>query len=409
MIKLNVWLATTSEQVVKAGELVIAEPDGQGRLIGQFRYTPEYLALPGGFALDPVHLPLAPNIYDANRPQSGVHGVFEDSLPDDWGRKLLVRKFRLGRNQQRVPHLLRVIAGNVMGALQYGESDSAPVIPVVVESGQIERLEYLARQFEMDPLAVEDDMALLFQAASSPGGARPKALVQDNGRAYLAKFSSTKDIFDVVSLEAAAMTLAERAGLSVAKVRCLPCGSRKVLLVERFDVELPTQRRFHCISMQSLLGAEGFYNLSYADMALVVRRISSDPAGDQRQLFRQMVFNVLIGNTDDHLKNFSMLYDGNGWRLSPAYDLVPNIGQNAEHVLRIGADNYMPDRMTLFREAKLFGYKQVKNVEEELAAIIDAVANWREVFKVFDVPGQDVERIGKDIERRLALVRSAGK
>ena len=244
-------------------------------------------------------------------------------------------------------------------------------------------------------------MEFRFQSASSPGGARPKALVHDYDCAYLAKFSSTKDTFDVVALEAATMHLAHLAGLKVAATRCLPCGNRKALLVKRFDIDLLTRKRVHCISMQSLLRADGYYNLAYADLAAVLRMVSDNPIEDLRSLFRQMVFNALIGNTDDHLKNFSMLVDTSGWRLSPAYDLVPNIGFNSEHVLRIGMDAGVPNRQRLIHEAKQFGLKQIKSIEIELDTVIAAVSTWGDVFKQFDVPEKDINRLSRDIEQRL--------
>lgn len=406
MIKLHVWLTADHDNARRVGEFIVSDPDAQGRLLGQFRYTPEYLSSPGAFALDPVNLPLSPTIFDANRPRSGIHGVFEDSLPDDWGRRLLVRRYNLPRIRQRVPHLLQVLGGNAMGALRYSEDDRIPQALPLLESRHLEKIEQLARKFENDQLVDDEDIALLFQAGSSPGGARPKALVYDEHGEYLAKFSSAKDRFDVVSLEAATMHLARLAGVVAAETRCLTYGGRKILLVNRFDLDHITQKRHHCISMQSLLGADGYYNLSYSDMATILRMISASPVEDQRNLFRQMVFNVLAGNTDDHLKNFSMLNDGNGWRLTPAYDLVPNIGLNGEHVLRIGLDNRVPDRRTLIREAKQFGFKQAKAVEEELDAIIDAVALWRDAFRLFEVPEDDSRIIGKDIEQRLVMVKS---
>ena len=110
MIRLDAWLILPSGESVKAGTLVVADPDNvRGALPGQFRYTPEYLENPKAFPLDPLHLPLSVDIFDADRPRAGVHGVFEDSLPDDWGRRLLVRRYKLGRKDQRIPQLLRLL------------------------------------------------------------------------------------------------------------------------------------------------------------------------------------------------------------------------------------------------------------------------------------------------------------
>lgn len=404
MIKLHVWLTVDLGKSIHVGELVVADPDAQGRLQGQFRYSPEYLNHPESFPLDPIHLPLLVGVFNADRPYAGVHGVFEDSLPDDWGRRILARRYQLAGSDQRVPQLLDLLGGQGMGALSYSRDDNAPDKKEGVDGQYLHDLQRLAAKFEEDPTAIDGEMALLFQAGSSPGGARPKALINDGKRAYLAKFASIKDQFDVVALEAAAMELARRAGVNTATTKCVPCGKSKVLLVERFDIDIATRRRNHVLSMQTLLGAEGYYNLGYGDMAAIIRRISADPLLDLQQLFKQLVFNVLIGNTDDHLKNFCMLYDSKAWRLSPAFDLVPNIGLNREHVLRIGLANLAPNRDTLLAEAKKFGIKQRPRAEEIICTMVSVVSAWRKVFIEFDVPQRDMDVLGRDIERRIGMI-----
>lgn len=405
MIKLNVWLNIDPEKVIRAGELVSSDPDSQGRLQGQFRYSPEYLNLLESFPLDPIHLPLSLETFNADRPYAGIHGVFEDSLPDDWGRRILARRYQLGRNHQRVPQLLAILGGHGMGALSYSRDDSTPVKKEGVDGQYLEDLQRLAAKFEKDATSIDGEMALLFQAGSSPGGARPKVLINDGEHAYLAKFASIKDQFNVVALESAAMELSRRAGVNAATTKCVPCGKGRVLLVERFDIDTATMRRNHVISMQTLLGAEGYYNLGYSDMATIIRRVSAHPIQDLHQLFKQLVFNVMIGNTDDHLKNFCMLYDGQAWRLSPAFDLVPNIGLNSEHVLRIGLANLIPNRDTLRAEAKKFGIKQRAKADELINIMLSVVSDWKMVFKEFEVPKRDMDVLGKDIENRLANLR----
>ena len=113
-----------------------------------------------------------------------------------------------------------------------------------------------------------------------------------------------------------------------------------------------------------------------------------------------MVFNVLIGNTDDHLKNFLMLHDETGWRLSPAFDLIPNIGFNREHVLRIGLDSRPPDFETLLAESKYFGIKRRQEARNTIMEINAAVMEWPGIFKKCHVPARDADSIGKDIMRR---------
>ncbi|MCK5227186.1 MAG: type II toxin-antitoxin system HipA family toxin [Desulfobulbaceae bacterium] len=400
MIRLSVWLTTPSGEKIKAGELVVDDPDAQGALMGQFRYDPDYPVHPKAVPLDPIHLPFSSEIFSADRPFAGIHGVFEDSLPDDWGRKLMVRKYKLARDRQRAPYLLQVLGRQGMGALRYGEEGEPPCSETGVGISDLDKIVRLAEQFDRNPDSGGDELALLFQAGSSPGGARPKALVDGNGKFYIAKFSSVRDQFDVVALEAAAMEMASVAGVGPALTAMIHCASRKVLLVERFDVSSGRGRN-HLVSLQTLLSADGYYNLSYRDIADVVRRISAEPAQDVERLYRQMIFNIMIGNTDDHLKNFSMICGESGWRLSPAYDLVPNIGFNREHVLRVGFENRSPTRNTVLQEAKYFGLKRKERAQSIMNEVQEAVSDWKKVFEKFDVPDKDSSVIGEDIQKRL--------
>ncbi len=397
---LTVWLTLPVAEVVKAGELAIDEPDARGALEGQFRYTPEYLENPKAFPLDSLHLPLSADVFDADRPHAGVHGVFEDSLPDDWGRKLLVRRYKLGRKDQRIPQLLRLSGNQGLGALSYVEEGRPDLKTTGVPLHHLRELALLAEKFEQNKAVDDDELSLLFQAGSSPGGARPKALVKDENGAYLAKFASAGDQLDVVSLEAAAMELGSRAGIETADSRLLALGSRKCLLVKRFDINEAGGRN-HLVSMQSLLKADGYYYAGYRDMAEVIRHVSTQPGQDIQRLYRQMVFNVMIGNTDDHLKNFLMLHNDEGWKLSPAFDLVPNIGFNKEHVLRIGLNNRPSDLETLLQEARHFGLKRRQQTVEVIRKVHEAVSEWSTVFTVCNVPEKDAQSIGKDINHRL--------
>ncbi len=404
MIRLTVWLTTFDGTRVQAGEIVVADPDVQGRLRGQFRYTPEFVGASSAFALDPISLPLSSQLFEADRASSGVHGVFEDSLPDDWGRKIMVRRYGLERNEQRVPQLLRALGPSGLGALSYEDGDRLFERDEIPDQCYLEELQKLALEFERDANTVDPEMTLLFQAGSSPGGARPKVLVSDGQHQYIAKFSSIRDSFDVVALEAAAMELAGLAGLEVAQTRSVPCGGKSVLLVTRFDIHRNGGRN-HLISMQTLLRADGYYTAGYRDMAQVLKQVSCRPVEDLQQLFKQLVFNALLGNTDDHLKNFSMMNDGDGWRLTPAFDIVPNIGQNREHVLHINDSFLAPDRNTLIREAGSFMFKRRQEIESIIDSVVQVVQQWKMIFREHGVPQHDVEILGSDIDQRIERIR----
>jgi serine/threonine-protein kinase HipA len=292
-----------------------------------------------------------------------------------------------------------------MGALSYGTDDEVQLKKEAVDGRNLLELQRLAERFEEDATTVDDEMALLFQAGSSPGGARPKVLIKDQETSYLAKFPSVRDQFDVVSLEAATMELARQAGVTTAPTKLVPTGTKKVLLVERFDINHSTKGRNHVISMQTLLKADGFYFLGYRNLADVIRRVCSEPVEDLLRLFKQLLFNVMIGNTDDHLKNFCIMYDGIGWKLSPAFDLVPNIGFNSEHVLQIGQSTVVENRKVLMQEAKHFGVKRQAVAEQIIAAMYEVVSDWEKVFSRFGVPDRDMGIIGRDVDRRIAMLR----
>ena len=298
---------------------------------------------------------------------------------------------------------MQLLGNRGLGALSYGMGNRPDQKLSVVPSRYMQELVLLAEKFEQNEAIDDDEFSLLFQAGSSPGGARPKALVEDENGSYLAKFASIKDQLDVVSLEAAGMELARQAGIDTAETRLFSLGSRQCLLVKRFDINEAGGRN-HLVSMQSLLKADGYYNAGYSgyrELAEVIRHVSTQPGQDLRRLYRQMVFNVMIGNTDDHLKNFLILHNDEGWRLSPAFDLVPNIGFNREHVLRIGYDNRPPDFETLLQEAGHFGLKRRQQTLEVVMEVHEAVLEWPTIFTANKVPAKDAESIGRDISRRL--------
>jgi len=391
--RIEVWIALDGAHAL-AGEMVCEISDG-GKARGAFRYAPDYLKTSGAFALDPISLPLREEEFNIEHP--GVFGVFEDSLPDDWGRRLLVRKHRLSLHQQNLPNLLLSLGSGGLGALSYTEKGAPQHSTAEASVLYLDQLVKAAEAFERGDTS-DGDINLLLGAGSSPGGARPKALVYDEqaDQHYLAKFPSIKDPVDVVRIEAATMKLAEKAGLDAPETKLVECGSRPVLLVKRFDI-LPQGRR-HMISLQSLLKATGYYQARYADMLNVTRKVSADPLLDSERLFRQMVFNAVIHNTDDHLKNFWMTCTPNeGWRLSPAFDLVPDIGQRGEHVLFFDLDPVYPGRASLLRLGRSWGVSGAADIIEQ---VFNSVSHWREAYLVSGVALKDIERF-KEIDDYL--------
>jgi serine/threonine-protein kinase HipA len=387
--RIEVWLSLAKDQILVGEMICEIGDDGRGR--GAFHYTPDYLSRRDAFSLDPVSLPLRDGDFSVDHP--GVFSVFEDSLPDDWGRRLLVRKHRIPRHQQNLPTLLLALGDGGLGALSYSEQGRPKKSSSEASVIHLEKLVQAAEQFERGE-NTDADISVLLSAGSSPGGARPKALVYDEtaGEHYLAKFPSVKDPVNVVRIEAATMNLAAKAGLNVPATRLVECGGRSVLLVKRFDL-MPAGGRRHMISLLTLMQARGYYQCRYGDILNTVRKVSADPGGDSAQLYRQMVFNAVVNNTDDHLKNFWMLCDcEQGWRLSPAFDLVPNIGRNDEHVLFFDLDPTYPGRSHLERLGRTWGVPRAAVIVDE---VYTAVAGWRETCRACEVPAADIERFSE--------------
>ncbi len=415
MIHLLVHLRFPDGNSVIVGDLAVSEPDpGRGgALQGEFRYRRSYLDDPRAFSIDPEHLPLEPGIFEARRPHAGVPAVFEDSLPDDWGRELLTRKHRLARNEQRVPVFLKLVGFNGLGALGY--EDAGPrhdrrtrrwaLAKVAAQAeAAVPELPALAaaarRVLEGDP--AQNDLDLLFRAGSSPGGARPKVLIHDEGIHWLAKLPMERDTVNFVRIEAATLKLASAARLEVPDCRVVQAGNTEALLVRRFEIADPATSggRYHRVSLATLLGAENFYNFGYADIAEVLRRVSDRPQTDLMGIFRQAVFNAMVGNTDDHLKNFSMLHDARGWRLSPSYDLLPDVMRREEHVLSFGLRGNRPDYAALIELGRQTGLSRARMMGA-IEGVYRAVENWESVFRSYDVPEADIEFLQPTIERRL--------
>jgi len=244
---------------------------------------------------------------------------------------------------------------------------------------------------------------MLFVHGSSPGGARPKVSIRkDEGSLWLAKFPRHSDTYCVEPIETGCLEMAKSSGLPVPEFEIKDIGNQKVLLVERFDIS-KHGGRYHMISMQTLLQAEGHYYLGYSDLFNILRNYSYQPSIDIPILFRQMVFNVAIGNTDDHLKNFCMLQKKPGLCLSPVYDIVPDIAGVREHTLSfpMGNGSLPPGRLALKQIGESLN---ISNADEIIADVFFAVSNWKTIFKKYNVPESDIQRLEWGIDRRLSAL-----
>lgn len=390
----RVRLTTEEGSTVDAGDLAAT-----GERCA-FRYAPAFGSDAKRFPLDPINLPPEKREHNANRI---LFGVFEDSLPDGWGRTLIARRFNLSHAQQSPHLLLQYLDHKSIGALDYdmleGAQQHGPDHEESIDT--VGELATAARDFENGEL--RDDLLLqrLFNSAGSSGGAHPKVTVSgDDGRLKLVKFRSIIDRYDVVGLEASCLELARMAGMQVPDFSVLEAGGSKMLCLDRFDRSEHGKR--HMISMQSLLNLSGFYHASYVQMADLLRAVSASPAADVQALFRQMIFNALIGNTDDHLKNFS-LYFRDGFSLTPAYDLLPDVNQRSIHTLAFLHNDVGPRRSEAIDSlAPRFKLSPV-TAGEIIDEVVESVAgNWLRVCTRFEVPAAERDHFFGYIERQQA-------
>jgi serine/threonine-protein kinase HipA len=405
MIRLDVWLTLADGAQLRAGELACTDADTQGRYASAFRYVPTYLDDARAFALDPAALPLGPQEFQSGQLNPPL-SVFEDALPDAWGRRLLVLNHGLSRGQQNEPNLLRVLGGAGLGALGFAPPGlSLPQHDTSASSVALDALADAATRLDAGG-EIDTASRLLLAAGSSPGGARPKALVHDDSGHWIAKFASRRDDCDMVGLEAASLALAQQAGLDTPDFRIVDLASprraaqskqaRRALLVRRFD-RVSDGGRLHMLSFRTLLQASGYYVLGYADLVSALRRHGAEPETDVPRLFRQMVLNALLGNTDDHLKNFWMLHTPRGWVLSPAFDLLPDTGGLREHVLLFDQSPNAPKPAALAALGRTWGVAGAAAICEQVTTAMRAFA---QIAAHYQVPPTDIERFATDIQRR---------
>jgi len=299
-----------------------------------FTYASEYLATRGAYLLDP-ELPLRIGSHQT-RVGRPLFGALTDCAPDHWGRTLITRReAALARDEQRAARalgeidvLLGVRDDLRQGALRF-RAGVGPFLAAgdagVPALTDLPELTDLAARAESDTADLTD-LQRLFRVGSSLGGARPKAHVRHpDGRIAIAKFpSANHDTWNVMAWEKVALDLAARAGLDVPVSRLLNLAGRNVLVVDRFD-RTAAGERIGYVSARTMLEASDADRRSYLEIADVVERTSARATDELRQLWRRIVFSVLISNTDDHLRNHGFLHvHDDVWRLAPAFDLNPD-------------------------------------------------------------------------------------
>lgn len=380
-----------------------------GRESISFEYDREWLGHPKRFSLDPA-LKLAVGSFHAS-PDKPIFGAIDDSAPDRWGRLLMrrserknaEREKRTARALKEMDFLLLVDDEARQGALRfkvkeqdlflttYGENHIPPLVTV----GKL----LTAAEHVLQESDTEEDLRLLLAPGSSLGGARPKASIRDkDGQLAIAKFPRKDDEINIIAWEALALTLASKAGVKVPEWRLESVGRSQILLSRRFDRR--GNIRIPFLSAMSALAAKDNEMHSYLEIADAIRQMSAYPKEDLEALWRRIVFNVLISNVDDHLRNHAFLYSGlSGWRLSPAYDLNPTPTDIKPRILSTAIDLIDPSASLdlAIGVARYFdlGSIQAKQILKEVGL---SVALWREEASKLKIKKTEIDRMASAFE-----------
>lgn len=368
-----------------------------------FEYAPSWLDDPERFSLEPA-LGLTRGTF-APAGDQAIFGSLGDSAPDTWGRRLMQRAERREAEQEgrRVrtlaesDYLLGVSDETRLGALRFrGEGEEVfqkPLrtgVPAVIELGRLLQItERLLRDEE-----TEEDFRLIFAPGSSLGGARPKASVIDqHGCLSIAKFPKETDEYSVETWEEVALRLAEQAGIVTPQHELIRVGGKAVLLSRRFD--RVGSHRVPFLSAMSMLAARDGERGSYPEIVDALTQHGAQAKADAQALYRRVVFNVLISNVDDHLRNHGFLWQGReGWVLSPAYDLNPVPTDLKARILttNIDLDEGTCSTDLLQASAEFFGLSlaQARGVIREVASV---TATWKEVARQVNARPAEIQRM----------------
>ncbi len=375
---------------------------GAGVFEGTFTYGKRYLVRPNVVALDPYHLPLT------GRPQKftklkGIPGAVRDASPDAWGRRVIQAKLQRPDADIREMEYLFNGPDDGAGNLRFGLSVDPPGLKRPFnKTHQLEALIEAAQKLEQDGRLPHEVLEEL-EPGTSMGGARPKVTIEDDRKIWLAKLPEKNDRYNNQRIEFATLKLARAVGLRVCDARLERVGSRDVLILQRFDREwnqdANAYARYGLVSGLTVLDAEDGYlgreRWSYLLLADELRRWSTKPDEDRRELFRRMVFNAMVTNNDDHPRNHALLHTGAGWRLSPAYDIVPVALASQERrdlALNVGKHGRAASLYNILSQSDVFGLPR-EQAEAEVNAILEVVKAWKDLFTAHGVDARAMEML----------------
>lgn len=367
---------------ITAGKYVLEKTE-QGIDVGHFVYGRSYLSRADAVEIDPIELKLENKVFNTVT-MKGVFGALRDASPDYWGRRIIERNLKVAQADE-MTYLLQS-ADDRIGALGFGFNQTPPAPNRVFNQKiQLDRLQKEAELLVNEEVKPENPITAQVQEllliGTSMGGARPKAVIEDDNKLWVAKFNRMDDKWNNALVEYAMLKLAEKCGIETALSKVVSVAGKDVLLVKRFDREKVSDGylRYRMISSLTVLQAGDDYTQrekwSYIQLAEELRRISKQAKRDAEQLFRRMVFNALISNTDDHPRNHAFIAQDKNWQLSPAYDLTPNPLVSIEQrdlAMICGQMGRFANKDNLLSEADKFllNQDQAKKIIDEMYKIV---------------------------------------
>ena len=381
----------------------------RGKQIVSFEYSDEWLKdLSNNVTLDPDLRLFKGRQYTP--PNKLMFGAFEDSCPDRWGRLLMKRREAINakkeerkpRNLSEVDYLIGVYDETRMGGLRFSLSRDGEFVSSDKEMATppwttLRKLESASLAFEKDDDGNEEKwLKQLVAPGSSLGGARPKAsVIAPDGSLWIAKFPSRNDDINVGAWEMVAHDLAILCKLDVPEAKIEDFSKNgSTFIVKRFDRS--GSRRIHFASAMTLLGqtdgADASGGSSYFDIASFIKMYSATPKKDLHELWRRIVFNMAVSNTDDHLRNHGFILNKDGWWLSPMYDVNPSAYGNS---LSLNVDSYNNaiDFDIALSVSEMFEVAKDKDEEEirEISSIVES--SWRQIAKDYGIGRGEIERM----------------
>jgi serine/threonine-protein kinase HipA len=381
----------------------------KGRQSASFEYDASWLDSTARFSIDPF-LDLGRGAFHTP-PGRLLFGTFSDAAPDRWGRKLMQRLERKQAGQEgrtiralcEIDFLLMVDDEARLGALRFREPGSRTFL--ASGGNRIPPLVFLPKLLAASDHVIADnesdeELKLLLAPGSSLGGARPKAAVRaPDGRLLIAKFPQADDEWRVESWSYVALELARKAGITTPPCQLVEVDGRSVLLVTRFDRR--NQVRIPFLSAMTMLSAADGEPHSYLEIADALRQQGASLEHDHRELWQRILFNVLISNLDDHLRNHGFLYDTvqRGWRLSPVYDLnpIPPDVKPPYLTTRIDEQNADTSFPLVVSTGEYYGLSS-EDLRRITRKTVKAVSTWRAVAADSNIPPREIERMAGAFE-----------